>query len=556
MQIGGLVSGLDTQTIIDQLMQIESRPINIWRSQQDRLRTQKDAWKDVQSRMESLRSRVDALLAANAFSARSVTVSDQNVVKATATETATPVSLDLSVTAIARAHRLAGVTASDATAALGLAGTLQINGKPLVIDTADSLSIIRDKINGLSEAGVQATLISNTLVLEAVDTGKASRIQLGGDPGILTGLGLTDAIDGMQTAGITPPWTGMQGSTLTVNLGSAKYLQQVSFTTSSASGGFSYEVEYLRAGADPNDPAAWQSADSLKGTVIAGQQSVTVDLAKATGDVQVAQVRLRVTNLTDGSTAAVLDSLTLQAEHNTLQAPADAQVVVNGLAITSASNKLTNVSDGLTLELLAEGTSHVSVSTDLNPVIDRIKQFVDQYNSTYGFIQEKLGKDAALQGNGSLMRLAMDLRTRTTDPVAGTPAGQLDQLALLGITTDNSGKLVVDENKLRTALETKPDQVEKLFTATQDTDGRDGVAVRLKNLISITLAANTGLVSQSQSALEDRIEDIDDRISAFEKRLELRRQHLVDQFTALEKALSTLSSQGAWLTGQIQKLNS
>jgi flagellar hook-associated protein 2 len=229
---------------------------------------------------------------------------------------------------------------------------------------------------------------------------------------------------------------------------------------------------------------------------------------------------------------------------------------VNGLTITSASNKLTNVSDGLTLELLAEGTSHVSVSADLNPVIDRIKQFVDQYNSTYSFIQEKLGKDAALQGNGSLMRLAMDLRTRTTDPVAGTPAGQLDQLALLGITTDNSGKLIVDENKLRTALETKPDQVEKLFTATQDTDGRDGVAVRLKNLISITLATNTGLVSQSQSALEDRIEDIDERISAFEKRLELRRQHLVDQFTALEKALSTLSSQGAWLTGQIQKLNS
>ncbi|MBE3578105.1 MAG: flagellar filament capping protein FliD [Limnochordales bacterium] len=553
MQIGGLISGLDTQALIDQLMQIEARPINIWRSQQDKLRTRKDAWRDVQSRLENLRSRIDSLLAANAFSARSVTVSEQSVVKATATPTATPASLDLNVLAVARSHRLAGLTVTDANAELKLQGSLQINGKTLTIESGDSLAEIRDKINGLADAGVRATLISNTLVLESTSTGSQSRIELGGDAEVLVGLGLTDEIDGLQASGITGTWAGAAGDELTISLSQARYLQQLTFTTSSDSGAFDYEVQYLPAGADPAKEESWMTAGS--GTASAGQ-SVTLNLAKLTADQAVAQVRIRVKSLGNGQTSAVLSEVTLQAERNTLQAPRDAQVSVNGLLVTSSSNKLTNVSDGLTLELLSEGESRVSVNADLNPVIDRIKQFVEQYNSTYGFIQEKLAKDAALQGDGSLMRLAMDLRTRTTGPVAGTPAGELDQLALVGITTDNAGKLTVDESKLRAALETKPEQVEKLFTATREVDGREGVAVRLKNLLTVTLAASTGLIAQSQAALEDRIKDIDERIAAFERRLELRRQHLVEQFTALEKVLSTLSSQSTWLANQIKGLSS
>lgn len=430
-QIGGLASGLDTKTLIEQLMQIESRPISIWRKQQDQLRSEAGVWKDVEARLQALRDKAGALLSADAFYARRVSVSDQTVARASVTSTATTGQFEIVVTSLAKAHRIAGIRVTDVNAALGASGAMQINGVGLTVVSTDSLVVVRDKINALN-AGVRASLIDNTLVLESTTTGSASTITVTGDASVLQSLGLD--------------------------------------------------------------------------------------------------------------------------QPTTLQSPADAQLTVNGLPITSASNRLTNLSSGLTVDLVGTGTTIVTVENDTQAVLDRVKAFVDQFNSAYGFIQEKLAKEATLQGDSTLIRLGFDLRTRVTSPVAGTPSGELDQLALVGITTDRYGRLSVDEAKFTKLLTEKPEEVRRLFQATLATDGREGVITRLDGMLRLALQTGSGVVPETQEALNDRIKDIDRQIEAFERRLELRRQHLVQQFTALEKALSAMQSQSNWLAGQIQKL--
>ena len=56
---GGIASGLDTNSIIDQLMAIERQPIVRFQSQQDRMRRVDDAWSAVVGKLSAFRSAVD-----------------------------------------------------------------------------------------------------------------------------------------------------------------------------------------------------------------------------------------------------------------------------------------------------------------------------------------------------------------------------------------------------------------------------------------------------------------------------------------------------------------
>ena len=51
---GGLSSGLDTGSIIQQLLALESRPINLLNAQRETLRSQQDAYKDLNTRINGL----------------------------------------------------------------------------------------------------------------------------------------------------------------------------------------------------------------------------------------------------------------------------------------------------------------------------------------------------------------------------------------------------------------------------------------------------------------------------------------------------------------------
>jgi flagellar hook-associated protein 2 len=56
LKIGGLVSGLDTDSLIKSLMSIEKRPVVVMQKRQDDLNTQAGAWRDTNSRLLTLRA--------------------------------------------------------------------------------------------------------------------------------------------------------------------------------------------------------------------------------------------------------------------------------------------------------------------------------------------------------------------------------------------------------------------------------------------------------------------------------------------------------------------
>ncbi|MBI2874476.1 MAG: flagellar filament capping protein FliD [Firmicutes bacterium] len=192
LNISGIGSGLDWKALIQEIVKLERRPVEKARSQETRLDERRNAWKDIRSRLETLQSRLDDLKDQGVFGARKTSSADETVLKAEAGSTAAKASYFVTVTNLAEAHRAASDRQADRAAALNLAGTFSLNGADITVGAADSLTDIRDEINGIAGIGVTASIIDNRLVLTSDTVGAAGTMAVLDDPStlILESLGV------------------------------------------------------------------------------------------------------------------------------------------------------------------------------------------------------------------------------------------------------------------------------------------------------------------------------------------------------------------------------
>lgn len=458
MYISGIASGLDTETLIEQLMAIERRPLVLMQQRKNTLQQQRDAWRDINTRLNNLRDRMADLSRVSLFEQRAVSSSESDVATAAANRDAAEGTYRIRVIQLAQAHRVAGARIEDADGnalpkqPLGYTGTARLrvgdDGKwvDIAITGEDSLESIAAKINE-AEVPASARVIDGRLVIEADETGSKKTLQF-------------ESVDVKNGAG------------------------------------------------------------------------VDVDLWKTLG---------------------ILDEAGNVAR--TLQAAQDAVFEVEGLEITRSSNEIKDLIEGVTLRLAGEGETVLEIRRDEDAVLDAVKRFVEQYNSTMGFMRERMGEGGLLQGDSLLTRIQFQLRSDTMAAVGG-PDMKYNQLAAIGISIDRDGHMSLDETRLREALAESPADVARLFTAsTSDGDEFDGVAARLEDRFQQWLASGDGLLAARQKMFGDRMRAIEDSMERFEMRLEIRERNLRRQFIALEEALASLQTQSMWLAGQVQQLN-
>ncbi|MFO7173837.1 MAG: flagellar filament capping protein FliD [Bacillota bacterium] len=287
----------------------------------------------------------------------------------------------------------------------------------------------------------------------------------------------------------------------------------------------------------------------------------------------------------------LVDPATGQVKYQRL--PQNAILYINDLPVTSQSNTLKDVISGLEVTLLKAGpdpsspaTVTLTVAQDLDAAVANIKAWVDKYNATLDLITTRLQeqtvqnpttdadrKKGLLRGDFLLSNLKSRLRQAVSNPVTANPPLAYDRLSAIGITTSGadrglSGKLEIDETKLRNALATNPEAVLALFNQETDVDGNgtvtadeQGIAVRLLRELEAYIASGTrtvggitvraGLIPARLDELQRVIDDYERRIEAFERVLDQREQSLYRQFTAMEMALSSLQNQATYLAQQL-----
>ncbi|HHY34964.1 MAG TPA: flagellar filament capping protein FliD [Firmicutes bacterium] len=192
------LTGLDTEAIIQELMNVERRPIALLTERQSLLSKQKQAWDEVRSSLEALASKIAPLTYSFNFYKKTVEVGDQSVLTATASTDAANASYEIKITSLARAQVIQSQAYADPAASLGLVGTISINGKDVVIAAEDSLNLLAQKINGTTGVGAQASVVQVApgdyrLLITSSQTGTANKLSLGGDMALWQQLGFVDA---------------------------------------------------------------------------------------------------------------------------------------------------------------------------------------------------------------------------------------------------------------------------------------------------------------------------------------------------------------------------
>jgi flagellar hook-associated protein 2 len=179
--ISGLVSGLDTASIIQQMMSIERRPINMLKNQMAEAEAQKSAFTTINTSLLALKTIADEMASASTWMEKASTVSDESVLSATVSSDTLEGTYKFTVSQLATATQLASNGYADRdTTAVGVGSfDLTVNGttETINVGAADTLNDVAMAIN-LADMGVTAVVVDTgsgaqpyKLIINSNDTG-------------------------------------------------------------------------------------------------------------------------------------------------------------------------------------------------------------------------------------------------------------------------------------------------------------------------------------------------------------------------------------------------
>ena len=240
---------------------------------------------------------------------------------------------------------------------------------------------------------------------------------------------------------------------------------------------------------------------------------------------------------------------------NTYQVGQNAKATINGIAITSTTNKFAGAVAGLTIHATEVTTSNVEITAtnDKAALTTNIKAFVDAYNAVNKYLADATAYDGTtkksgdLQGDSTTIGLRNSLRSLLGTGVVG---GSYTRLSNIGLSMGRDGNLTVDAAKLGIALD-NPASVKILFAQKNADASTNGIARKVKTFADGLLAFSGGL-NNKVDALAGEVkrntanqDQVTDRAAAVEKRLRAT-------YTALDTKMAGLTALSTYITQQVQ----
>lgn len=509
----GIGSGLDVNSIVNQLVAVERQPLQKLQQRATTIQTQISSWGKLKGLVDTLRSTVSKLSTASTWSQSQVTSSDPSTVAASraATGTASPGRYAVTVSQLAQPQVLNSATIAGGS---DLRGRLRIelgsydsasppgftarSGSTAIeldfTDSATTLTSVRDAINA-ANGGVSASILSDAngsrLVLSSTETGRdrAMKITVSSTTVTTTNSGTSGTQSG-SSSGLSDPMSMLSGM-----MGSGQ-----------------------------------SSSSSTPG-------NTTTSTVNPTGLTALAY---------DGSSSSAMTQA---------RAAQDASFAVNGVAMVSSSNTLEGTLAGVRLQLLKVSAQPIDVLVEADSGGQRkaIEDFVAAYNAINTQISADTGFDAASRKGGIFQGdfAALTVRRQLRDLVgqSSSASSTFQRLSDLGLDIKRDGSISVDSTRLGNALNNGTEIAKFLSAAGGPTEESKGLAVRLKTLTDSLLGAD-GPVDSKAESLQDRLkrnQSDQDRLNA---RVEATRLRLLRLYQSLDGRVSQLNGLGTYVAQQ------
>ncbi len=547
----GLGSGLELQSILDQLKDVDKAAIKAKETQKTQLQNEINAYNGVNAKLFNMKSDALSLSLQSNFLKTSVTVSDDTIVSATANDGISGASFELDVIRKARYNSWQTVGVASRNAVIYTAPETGITNPTEALTTH---SQTYDILYGA--AGSQQT-ISVT-----VDVGQSLEQ-------------IADVINA------SPANAGEDGTPL-VRASLAENNGQYYIRLSSAGGGNSVDeqvsltgVDFIKADttfsiarADSDTPlyvslapgtTYEQTVDAINSA--AGNPGITAALID-TGD-STDPFRLTLTaNATGERHRISIQNLPMTEISGAGGDSLNAEFTVNGITYQRPSNEaIRDVIPGVTLNLKKTGETTVSVQRETDTAKEKILSLMNHFNDLIKLVKgeeaESQNKENAkkaenpFQNDSTIKTLSRRLQTLFT--TASGISSAYKSLTDIGLTLDRNGSLTLDENILDQALASDPDAVFNLFLGDAEA-GVTGLGDLLNNGITDMVGAS-GLVTTQISEAETRMDRLEKGIETATQQLDKRYETMTASFVRLDTYIRQLNAQSSYMQSMIDSLN-
>ncbi|MFP3389033.1 flagellar filament capping protein FliD [Brevibacillus sp. SIMBA_040] len=507
IRIGGLASGMDTESIVKKLMDAERIPLNKLKQKKQKDEWKRDSYREMNSLLLELQKKADEMRYQAMFTKKKVMSSDES--RVTLSSNGTPNLASYSITNVKLGSTGNGASVKFANSMpdsvtqfenKGMTGDFTFtlsdgtsSGASITINQTDNINTAIQKINAQSDTtGVKAvySATEKSIVFSSTTPGNGIKISnvLGSSP-LNISEGEISAVDS-------------NGNTAINDFMGNGYPGQKEVKGSAAINGVVYEF---------------------------------------TGNM------LTV----DGVTFSFKTDFTTPV---TVSAVTDMDAVVGN--IKGFVDKYNEIIAKLNSEISEVANRKYQPLTDADKeglTDDQIKKLEDK------------AKEGILQGDSTIRRVLNAMRESFYTAVSGVDVGS-DTLSKIGIGTAKAdgnkynylenGKMHIDEEKLRQSLAENPDAVMNLFTKKGSTFQEKGIAGRLTEQLNDAInqikkkAGSSTTKSYADYDMGINLKRYDEQITRWEDRLTQKEDYYYKKFAAMETALNKYNSQSAWLTSK------
>lgn len=519
ISIGGLVSGLDTNSIIDGLVAIEQSRVTKLETTQESFNVSISAWGSLVTNLNTLQAKGRELSDPDNFDKFSITSSNEDILTIEGKDGGNPGSFAISVFQTAKSEKIMSKTYASQLTALAISGEFKV--KPtqaylednptaediaITVDADDSLKDIMNKINGAANIGVSASIVklSSTeyaMILTSKDTGAAGATYTESSGTVLQDLGILNAsgqkgnvATKLQSAANTSGGADITATTLFSAIDGANIGTNDTITIRGVDRNGN---ELAARNFVVSDPAT-QTVDDLlneiesafNGMVTATVENGRIMVTDKTDGKSALQVEITANNESAGSALNLsgLLSVNTAGKNGVLQVGQDAFYSVDNLFLTSASNEADDAIQGVTIKMKKADVSETviaSIERDKTGVQANVQAFVDSLNLTLKYITESTKvkvtvnksessssssdkvSQGPLAGDSTVSRLKselINLVNRQHEELVGVP---YTSLSSIGIGSDPyTGEFKIDEDKFQAALDRNYENVKQLFVKT------------------------------------------------------------------------------------------
>ncbi|NMA95832.1 MAG: flagellar filament capping protein FliD [Clostridiales bacterium] len=519
IRFGGLASGIDTETMIRDMMRIENMKVDRVRQDRQVVEWRRDAYRDITNKLRAFKDEFfdiirpdNYMLSPNTYNNFKTTIiGDQNILSVSANSDAVSGIYKVQVDGLAEsAKAVGGKTYEDLNLNQKISDfihgfereTLDINGAEIEITKDMTIRQVMNEINASKEANAKLTYSSITkkFTLQTKTTGSEATLDIRSD--------LEDPDKDNS------------------------FLAKI---------GIAEGNDYIGKDAEVNINIDGQGGIVTSPSNTFTRDGLTFNLYDVTGKDE--EITIRVTEDVDASFDKIKN-------------------------FVDSYNKLIEDINGKLFE---------KAYRDFPPLTEMQRD--DMSEKEIEKWEEK-AMSGLLRNDPVLQKMVTNMRSALIESVEGTDVS-LSEIGITTGKWYEHGKLYIDEGKLKKFLSENPEKVMELFSkrdgssyspdmdagARADRYKNVGLAHRISDILNDNIRTNRdrnnnkgllleragieGDTTEFKNALNDQLKAFDKRIDTLNEMLVMREESYWRQFTAMEKALQAMNAQSAWLFQQL-----